>query len=114
MIHIKAVAWTLPVAHTRQSTVEAVTKPIHDKTESCEIEEQWVRFGCYVATTRQHQSHQPEGGEMVRIDPGRQPIRQPQQHPLFRCGEHALLYARRWFEFRLRCRSRDTTHRYWY
>ena len=86
VVDVIAVARTLLVADPRQGAVQAVAEPV--QREQRDHEPQGGAAGPEAGADAEHRDR-AQRGQVVRIDPRRQPSRHPHQQPFFGLGEDA-------------------------
>src|SRR5262249_21702065 len=91
----EAVAWPRLVAEARDGAVEAVPEPVGDETGVDRVEPAAIVGRERVRDAGRDLGEEADGGEAVRRDPPRHPLREPPQGaPLGGRGEALALAAR--------------------
>src|ERR1035438_10804212 len=93
MIHIEPVAWPLLVTNSRECPIQAVAKPVQNQKEIRQYQPGAGFAGIPIRAAYSKKRQETEQGQMIGVQPGRQPIREPNQDAFFERSQKAVLQS---------------------
>ena len=94
MVDIEAVAWPLMIANARERAVQAVAEPVQREADDRQVEPDRRHAGEPVRGAGAEHRDEREARQVIRVDAGRHPASQRDEHAFLEWRQHAGQHAR--------------------